>query len=333
MSQNDHIITLIAKQLQGLATPQEAEELQQWLQSDDSRRQEYDDMVMIWQKSGPLLANNPQFNTEVAWVKLDDQIAQISDRPKEPYHNVISFLFSNTKKAAAAIVVLAVIAFGGYWWYKQAQWQTFAATNTNETIILPDRSVVLVRKGSSIQYPRTFDARERQVKLKGEAFFTVQHNEAQPFLVITDNAEVKVLGTTFVVNEKGTTDEIVVLTGKVRVSDKRAFNKPVILTRGQRAFITPDLISQPPIIDSNYLAWATGHLVFQNTALPKVLEDISQNYGAQIELAPALKAWAEAVPVTVEFKNQPLEQALEEIRLITGLQLKKENDKMIFYRN
>lgn len=51
MSQNDHIITLIAKQLQGWATPQEAEELQQWLHSDAGRRQEYDEMVMIWQKA------------------------------------------------------------------------------------------------------------------------------------------------------------------------------------------------------------------------------------------------------------------------------------------
>jgi hypothetical protein len=41
MSQNEHFINLIAKQLQGLATPQEAEELQHLLQSDAGRQQEY----------------------------------------------------------------------------------------------------------------------------------------------------------------------------------------------------------------------------------------------------------------------------------------------------
>jgi transmembrane sensor len=330
MSQTEHIITLIAKQLQGLATPQEAEELQQWLQSDASRRQEYDDMVMIWQKSGPLLAN-PTFDTDVAWVQLDDRIAQKSARPKEPIHNVISFLFSNTKKAAAAVVILALIAFGGYWWYKQAQWQTFSATNSNETIILPDRSVVLVRKGSSIKYPGSFNTNERRVQLSGEAFFTVQHNETQPFLVITDNAEVKVLGTTFLVNSNPATDEVVVVTGKVHVTDKKSSNNHVILTKGQRAKLANEHFYQDQVADSNFIAWETGQLVFNNTPLPKALEDLSHYYGARVELAPELQNTG--IQVTVEFKAQPLEQALEEIRLITGLQLKKEHDKMIFYRN
>jgi transmembrane sensor len=34
MSQNDHIVSLIAKQLQGVATPEEVKELQQWLLSE-----------------------------------------------------------------------------------------------------------------------------------------------------------------------------------------------------------------------------------------------------------------------------------------------------------
>jgi ferric-dicitrate binding protein FerR (iron transport regulator) len=54
MSQNDHIVSLIAKQLQGVATPQEAKELQQWLHSDAACQQEYDDMARIWQKSGSI---------------------------------------------------------------------------------------------------------------------------------------------------------------------------------------------------------------------------------------------------------------------------------------
>jgi ferric-dicitrate binding protein FerR (iron transport regulator) len=332
MSHNEHIVTLIAKQLQGLATPQEAEELQQWLQSDAARRQEYDDMALIWQKSGPLLAN-PQFNTDIAWGKLDDKIAQLTARPKQPYHKVISYLFSSAKRVTAAVVILALIAFGGYWWYKQAQWQTFTAANKNETITLPDQSVVLVRKGSSIKYLRSFDEKERRVQLAGEAFFKVQHNEDQPFLVTTDNAEVKVLGTSFLVNSNTAVDEVVVVTGKVNVADKKENNNQVILTKGQRARLTNDQFYQDQVTDSNFIAWETGQLIFNNTALPKVLEDISHYYGTQVELAPAQQSAAAAIQITVEFTDQPLEQALEEIRLITGLTLKKEKDKIIFYRN
>jgi ferric-dicitrate binding protein FerR (iron transport regulator) len=333
MNQNEHIVTLIAKQLQGLATPQEAEELQQWLQADASRRQEYDDMVLIWQKSGPLLAN-PQFNADIAWAKLDDKVAKLNGRPKEPFHNVISFLFSSTKKIAAAVVILALVTLGGYWWYKQAQWQTFTATNKNETITLPDQSVVLVRKGSSIKYLKSFDGKERRVHLNGEAFFTVQRNEAKPFLVITDNADVKVLGTSFLVSAYEVEVNVVVVTGKVNVTYKYTVesNNQITLNKGQQALLFRGRFHQSPVTDSNFMAWNTGQLVFNNTALPKVLEDISHYYGSRVELDPALQTEAAAIHITVEFKDQPLEQALEEIRLITGLALKKEKDKAVFYR-
>ncbi|OQP47964.1 hypothetical protein A4H97_30200 [Niastella yeongjuensis] len=330
MSQKEHIVNLIAKQLQGSATPQETEELQQWLKSDTALQQEYNDMAVIWQKSGPLLAE-PQFNAEVAWVKLDDKIAHLTARDKKPFHSIISVLFSSSAKAAAAILVLAA---GGYWWYHHAQWQTYTAMTQNETLTLPDQSVVVVRKGSTLKYQPHFEKDERRVELTGEAFFTVQPNEHQPFLVITDNSEVKVLGTSFLVHSTNVTDEVVVMTGKVNVTDKKEKANKVILIKGQRAVLQQDHhFYQNQVADSNFIAWKTGQLNFTNTALPQVLQDISHYYGEPIELAPGLQATANAIPVTVHFNNQPLEQVLEELKLITGLQVKKENDKTLFYRN
>jgi transmembrane sensor len=332
MSQNDHIVSLIAKQLQGMATARETEELQSWLQSNAANRQEYDEMVRIWQKAGPLLAN-PDFNTDIAWAKLDNKITQISPRPQRQFHTVISYLFVNTKEVAAALVILAAVTLGGYWWYNQAQWQTFTAANKNETITLPDQSVVTMRKGSTLTYPKSFNAKERRVKLSGEAFFKVQHNEAQPFLVTAGNTEVKVLGTSFLVNSNPASDEVVVASGKVNVTDKKSTQNQVILTKGQRAILSNERFYQEQVTDSNYIAWETGQLVFNSTSLQKVLEDISHFYGTQVELAPTLQTTAAAIQITVEFKDQPLAQALEEIKLITGLSLKKEKDKVVFYRN
>lgn len=329
MSQNDHIVSLIAKQLQGMVTPEEAKELQQWLHSDAACQQEYDDMARIWQKSTPILAN-PEFNTDIAWAKLDNKIGQINPRPQQQFHTIISYLF--TKKAAAAVVIFAMVAIGGFYWYKQSQWQTFTATNKNEMLTLPDQSVVLVRKGSSLIYPKSFNAKERRVQLTGEAFFKVQHNEAQPFLVTAGNTEVKVLGTSFLVNSNAVTDEIVVETGKVNVTDKKSNQNQVTLTKGQRVVLSNERFYQEQVTDPNYMAWETGQLVFNNTTLPKVLEDISHFYNTRVELAPNLQSSA-AIQITVQFKDQPLDQVLEEMRLITGLTLKKEKDKVVFYRN
>jgi ferric-dicitrate binding protein FerR (iron transport regulator) len=332
MSQNEHIITLIAKQLQGLATSQEAEELQHWLQADAAHQQEYDDMAVIWQKSGPLLAN-PEFSADKAWLKLDDKIVQLNPRPKMHFDTIISTLFSSGQRVAAAVLVLAIIGIGGYWWYRQAQWQTVTASAQNETITLQDQSVVTLRKGSSIKHLRSFDKKERLVQLTGEAFFKVQPNNNQPFVVSTEHAEVKVVGTSFLVHSTAALDEVVVVTGKVHVTDKSEYNKPVVLTKGQRAILAQNQLFQEPVTDSNFMAWETGRLVFNNSPLPKVLQDISHLYGMEVELAPGLQNTAGDIHVTVQFNNQPIEQALEEIRLITGLQTKKVADKIIFYRN
>lgn len=331
MSQHEHIISLIAKQLQGMATPQEAEELQHWLKSDAACQQEYDDMAVIWQKSGALLTD-PQFQADKAWHKLDDKIVHLKPRPRIPFHTIISTLFSSTGKMAAAALVVAVITVGSFWWYRQAQWQTFTAVAQNETLTLPDQSVVVVRKGSTIKYVKAFNKKERLVQLTGEAFFRVQHKDDQPFLVRTGNAEIKVLGTSFLVHSKQAADEVVVVTGKVHVTGKKEKNQ-VLLTKGQRAVLTAGRFYQEAVTDSNFIAWNTGRLIFNNATLPKVLQDIAHFYGIEIELTPDLKSTAETIHATIQFNNQPLEQVLEEVRLITGLQTKKEEDKIIFYRN
>jgi ferric-dicitrate binding protein FerR (iron transport regulator) len=333
MNQKEHIINLIAKQLQGLATPQEAEELQQWLQSDAACQQEYDEMAVIWQKSTRLLAE-PQFNADIAWLRLDDKIALLSPKRKMPVDSLLAVLFSSTSKAAAAILIAGAMAAGGYWWYSHAQWQSFTAVAQNETLTLPDRTVVVVRKGSTIKYQKQFDKKERRVQLSGEAFFTVQHNDHQPFLVITNHAEIKDLGTSFLVHSTEGTDEVVVVTGKVNMTDKNENNNQVVLTQGQRAILQQDhRFVQDQVTDSNFIAWETGQLNFNNTPLLKVLQDISHYYGLPVELDPGLQVADDAIPVTVHFNNQPLQQVLEELKLITGLQLKKENGKTLFYRN
>ena len=328
MSNNDNIINLIAKQLHGVATEQEADELRLWLQSDVAHQQEYDELVVIWQKTDPSLAD-PRFNTDIAWQQLATKIARPS-RHKKHSGTVISLLFT-TKRIAAAAVILAM-AGGGYWWYQHNQWQTYTAANNNEQITLPDQSVVLLRKGSSLQYPKTFDKKERLVQLNGEAFFQVQHNEHQPFKITTANAEVKVLGTSFLVNSAKTEDEVVVVTGKVNVKDKNQPDNQVVLTPGERVVLQQDHFYENQVSDSNFMAWKTGSLDFKDTPLQKVLQDISQYYGVHVGIEPGQEHALESLKVTVHFDNQPLEQALDEIKLTTGLNIKKEKDKVVFYQ-
>ena len=62
---------------------------------------------------------------------------------------------------------------------------------------LADGTHVWLNAESELTYPTRFPNDIREVKLKGEAYFDVAKNPEKPFRVLTNEIEVKVLGTSF----------------------------------------------------------------------------------------------------------------------------------------
>jgi len=97
-------------------------------------------------------------------------------------------------------------------------------------VLLPDGSKVWLNNASSLRYPVAFTGKDREVELKGEAYFEIAPNSRQPFKVKVDDMLVDVLGTSF--NISAYTDESAIkttlLTGAVRVSkgDAKTLLKP-----------------------------------------------------------------------------------------------------------
>lgn len=83
-------------------------------------------------------------------------------------------------------------------------------------IQLDDASEVELAPGSQLIVSPDFNVVDRQVTLKGEAFFTVKRNIEKPFVVHTTKVAVTVLGTSFAVSDS----EVVVRTGKVSVQNQ-----------------------------------------------------------------------------------------------------------------
>lgn len=87
---------------------------------------------------------------------------------------------------------------------------------------LPDGSKVWLNSGSTITYPDHFTSESRKVTLAGEAFFDVAHQEGSPFIVHTNNLDIRVLGTRFNVKcyEEEQTIETTLVSGKVELLNK-----------------------------------------------------------------------------------------------------------------
>ena len=66
--------------------------------------------------------------------------------------------------------------------------------------ILADGTLIKLNSGARLQYPMVFAKDRREVRLEGEAYFDVAHNDRQPFVVRTFASDITVLGTEFNVN-------------------------------------------------------------------------------------------------------------------------------------
>jgi len=100
------------------------------------------------------------------------------------------------------------------------EWKELKNTTAiKQTIHLADGSVVILEPFSSLKYPSQFTKKQREVVLKGEAFFDIARDTTQPFVVYANETITKVLGTSFTIKafEGEQEVEVAVKTGKVAV--------------------------------------------------------------------------------------------------------------------
>ncbi|EFA44105.1 sigma factor regulatory protein, FecR/PupR family [Hallella bergensis DSM 17361] len=101
----------------------------------------------------------------------------------------------------AAALALLIVGASIVWMRSQpdtiALQQIYAEKGERMTVLLADGTRVTLNADSRLIYPERFDGQIRRVKLVGEAFFEVAHDQAHPFYVDTYNMEIKVTGTQF----------------------------------------------------------------------------------------------------------------------------------------
>ena len=140
-------------------------------------------------------------------------------------------------------------------------------------VILADGSEVWLNAESRIEFPANFQGNERRVQLQGEAYFKVARNEKSPFIVSTDQMEVRVLGTEF--NLKSYSNEaahVTLVKGSVEVGDKR-------LTPGQDAWYDKEGTIHVAEVDVyDVIQWKDGFFYFNDKSLVTVLRELGRWY-------------------------------------------------------
>ena len=149
-------------------------------------------------------------------------------------------------------------------------------------LVLSDGSVVYMNSESRLKYPVKFIEDKRVVKLEGEAYFDVTHDEQHPFIVRTEQLNVKVLGTGFnVMAYKGDArTEVTLVHGKVDVKSK---NISEILTPSRQFVMNNDTREYEvrSVNVNTYVDWKNGILNFDAMPLEELGEKVSRWYGVK----------------------------------------------------
>ena len=152
------------------------------------------------------------------------------------------------------------------------------------TVELPDGSSVRLLGDSRLTYPAGAmdEDGERRVAFEGRALFDIIPGTDR-FLLVTPDAQVTVLGTSFSARTAGDGTEVVLVEGNLRLSGRRGPDRAVLLAPGQMSRITSAGVPSEPVSVRvhEHLAW-TGLFLFHATPVHDILPVLSGHYGVGI---------------------------------------------------
>lgn len=202
----------------------------------------------------------------------------------------------------------------------------------HEPYQLLDGSLVYLQGNSKISFSKKFGAKNRDVTLKGEAFFEVERNEQVPFRIKTNSTITQVLGTSFnVFSDQSEHVRVSVVSGVVEFYIGKRM-KLVTLEAGEQGTYDPLLrgIEKELIDDNNFQAWKTGILYFSDTPINEAFKLLQKQYGS-VFVFDVKKVEIPTITTTID--NQPLESVLEELNLLLNTNNETRNDTIYLKPN
>lgn len=188
---------------------------------------------------------------------------------------------------AVAVAVLVVTVGGLYWLNSAAQDMVQTKFGELKEQQLPDGSRVTLNANSTITYSKGWEkGREREVWLKGEAFFHVAKTPARSkFVVHTDRFDIVVTGTQFNVVNRDEKTNIMLTEGSVTLHTPDG--KTCKMVPGDFVEVNHSEIEKKTGREENILAWRDKKLIFENTPLHSALDKIEEHYGIKITIGNA----------------------------------------------
>ena len=309
---------ILYKYIIGDASPEEKEAVVRWIDADKENMKEYLALhklytITIWQQ-------------EPAPAALE----RVSKGRKQ-------WALSSVGRELLKIAAIFVIAFSVVSiYYSRTEPETVPQEAIMQTIYVPagqraeltlsDSTKVWLNARTTLTFPSHFDGNNRSVTLDGEGYFDVTHNESKPFIVKTEQYDIKVLGTEFNVNAyKGNVlFETSLLKGSVRIESAN-HKEGILLEPNKKAFTKHGQLKTSPIVQYDYFLWKEGLICFDDNTIGDLFEKLRLYFDVNI-IIENTKILNQRY--TGKFRTSDgVEHVLKTLQLRTKFKYEKKDDK------
>lgn len=276
---------LIVRFLQGVATSEDEQRLQEWRNRSQRNEAEFQDLAAVWSTLAEAEIDTvpPSTGTLVRQAVTPKVVPMQRPAPSR-LRGSGSFL------AAAAVLILVAGSALFLTFMRSGESRGLEpmhlATGSGQTTMtqLSDGTIVHLAPNSTLEVAGGSDARE--VIVDGRAFFGVAKASDWPFVVRSRVGTARVLGTRFEFSTEDGDARVIVVDGRVMLSTERG---DVEVAAGEMTMTPPN---SPPLVTEfddtdRLLGWMGQSLVFHDTPLLEAAREIEARYGVSIDIQEA----------------------------------------------
>ncbi len=270
---------------EGDCSDAERQEFETWLAADTARRNEYQQYAQLW------------YNLDhVGGVAISSRGRKV--------------------RTGIALAVL-VVMLGTVQWATSREETITTALGQRQHIVLADGTAVDMNTATVLRV--AMSGYTRKVTLEhGEALFNVAHSALRPFEVHAGNGSLRDIGTSFNVARENEKTTVAVLEGEVQVKlDNPSSAVAVTLHGGEQLAYTAHDRSAISAVDAKAAtAWREGRMIFHETPLAEVVNQINRYHTRQIVLTDA---GLNELKVSGEFNTADREGLIRALKMLFPL--------------
>ena len=316
---------LLNKYFDGIASSSDQKELLEWVRGEKGLS-EFQEAKQKWVNE----TQKSPMNLGVAykWSKLQAKLNQQSliERMQKRY----------TLLKYAAVALLLISLSTSYFLINKSdipRITTASITTDNgqvSKLALPDGSEVWINSDSELTYNNQFGINNRDLQLKGEAFFKVAKNKDLPFQVKSSELTITALGTEFCVSNYKETGKIEVILeeGAVKINSAYDDDLELHLAQSEKASynVNSKWIQKERVNCKHYTSWRNGIIHFNQSTMEEMVFRLEKRYNQKFKLDDDVRN----LHFNLTISNEDLSDVLTIIEEISNVETHSKGDIIHF---